>query len=189
MADFKKLPNDIANELVRKGTAFLGRALPTESLGAANGVGELVMSIEIWSLGASSILEAIALGLPRLARKTGRWHHQVKTDGNVSSWMRSKSMGPNPEDWIVTEASSSELATNIDRVASQIDDLDVPGEVRLLSVPAYQIWALWLLKEETDERLIFVVAAPEDHGFPLSIEETEFLERLAAIPIAEGLRE
>lgn len=121
--------------------------------------------------------------LARLAKNTGRWHHQIKFDGVAQAFARSIIYEDKPKSSSVREFFASPLAGRIDSAIKWIDEY-VEDEllVRLLTVPSYRIEAFWLLDERTNESYVLVVEAPPKFKeLPRNrlISSREFLEVLS----------
>lgn len=113
---------------------------------------ELGESFAVYLLGAKDIEAGLLYGhdLSRLARATGRWHHQIKVGKRAVGFARCTCKGD--ADFEVQQIYHSELARRVDESITWLDEhekqhpYDAKSDpvARLLVVPAYQVHAFWL---------------------------------------------
>jgi hypothetical protein len=113
---------------------------------------ELGESFAVYSLGAEYVEKGPPGGadLAQLARKTGRWHHQIKVGKKPVGFARSTGEGDAAVE--LQQIYVSDLAKYVDEAITWLDayeEQNPNGEapdpvVRLLVVPAYQVHAFWL---------------------------------------------
>lgn len=150
---------------------------------------ELAESFAIWMLALDATTRANE-DLSHLARRTGRWHHQVRFGGQARAFAWSMPYGPDPTDWSIEQVSFSPIAERIDAAVEWIDQ-NVPDDplVRLLVVPSYYLHAFWLHQDEWDR--VLVIDRPEQYErVPYGVLSApgDFLEALAREPHAVGVR-
>lgn len=121
--------------------------------------------------------------LAALATDTGRWHLQIKFDGEARAFARSAAGEDKSGASDVREFFASPLAVSIGRAVKWID-AHVPERlrVRLLTVPSHSVEAFWLHDEAKDEGRVLVIEAPPSlQGLPTErlIGAHEFVEALA----------
>jgi hypothetical protein len=170
---------------------------------------EIAESLQIWKL-AANVLDEFALSqgdLVTLARPTGGYHHQVKATAaspgsptTAVAFANSWQTGSGPTDWSVRDVFFSPLAAKIDEAIASADNL-VPEEAdtRLLSLPEYQLEAIWfvILSEDKTTRdvtvrratsKVIVVEAP--NSFKESkmslLNSTDFLRALVGTRTGMG---
>jgi hypothetical protein len=145
----RTLPDDVLREVANQ---VGNRVTPSEPQIAGPGAPQpsysLDESFEVWVLvaGATKEYEAGNRKLSSLARASGVWHHQIKTDQNAAGFARSKPLGPTPDTWSLRELFWSSVAERVDEGIDWSDN-NVPDEVevRLLSVPFQQTEAFWFV--------------------------------------------
>lgn len=193
MAHFKTLPDSVLTQLQRKIGLSLSRV--SNSLGSPLAPA-LHESVDVWNLPASEVIGPTN-NLSLLAKPSGQWHLQVKSDNTAIAYARSSNLGSEPTDWSVDGIFQSKLAQKFDQAIGWIDEniSDDNILVRLLIIPAYQIHALWLLDEsDTNNQQIVVIDAPQEYGFNIPPEfesqnAEKFLYRLRSIKHIQGLTE
>lgn len=195
MARFKTLPQDVLNSIAHKAgrqlSTIIGPELLVATLGPRPEV-RLDETADVWLLEARSLLEPTD-DLSKLAKQTGRWHHQISLAGETVAFCRSTSMGPDPDDWSVVSVTESQIAKRIDESIRWIDE-NVQHEeeavVRLLIVPAYHLHGFWLVSRE-NERIVLIDAPDEYSGLERNrtYSVPEFLHELRSLPHIDGLIE
>ena len=129
--------------------------------GMSPSIGE---SFSFWMLDASCLLQP-SEDLRRLARNTGRWHHQITLPSGGTAYARSSPEGDEtePSNWVLRELFEAVLADRISKAIPAIDR-QVPDNyiARLLSVPAFQLNVLWLVDERSGDQKVMVLTAPPD---------------------------
>jgi hypothetical protein len=108
----------------------------------------------VWTLSVEQIEEGLQTGadLVRLAKPTGRWHHQVVCDGKAVGFARTLSESGSGLD--VCQLYVSDLAKHIDAAVAWVDEFEEKQPdyaesnplVLLLYVPSYQTHAFLLVK-------------------------------------------
>jgi hypothetical protein len=150
---------------------------------------QLRETFSVWALGLDATTrpgEPIA----KLAKPTGRWHHQVSIGNQVRTFARSMPLGPTAADWTVSQITpDSPIAEAIDRAIDWVDK-NVQGDplVKLLIVPSYYLHAFWLKTDGADQ--ILVVHKPDQYTrlkYESLYTPKEFLELLAREPHATGI--
>ena len=116
-------------------------------------------SFPLWRLGGDAIVvkRRTLPDLLKLATRTDRWHHQVTFDGKDLAYARSVPLKKQPlrEIFVSRLAGSIHQAVRLVEARAKKDTL-----IRLLSVPAYQVVALWLINESKGASQILVIDAP-----------------------------
>ena len=194
MAKFVQLPEAVLDAITKK----IGPKLETVtgSLGAGPGDVALFESTEVWMLEASQVVLPGINKIGMLAKPTGRWHHQIKNVAGDSplAYARTKPLGVTAVSWAVVGVfGAGGIATKFDDAARWIDanvDGTIDYEVRLLEIPAYLMFAFWLVAPSpSDASLIVMITAPE--GSDLAAErtytESEFLVLLRNESFVQGL--
>lgn len=148
---------------------------------------------------AFDIFEEKGGDLARLAVPTGRWHHQIRLDDGAAAFARSeyREVGEGIG-WDVEEIFVSPRAEEIDE-AILLANKEFPEDtllVRLLTVPAYQVEALWFVDRDAAERGVetggelLVVTAPDDNTRLTRLKRIsaqDFLEALRGMPVGMGI--
>ncbi len=190
MAHFKKFPLEILDSVALKAASFLAiTEKQNDALGGSPiGIGE---SIEIWGLSANSIINQIN-DLGSLAKKTGRWYHQIKNAEVVKGYMETQPLGPNPEDWEILGVFRSKVANYIEDAIHWIDENieDDDTEVRILDLPSYDTFAFWLVGNKSQK--IVVITAPDEYGFKLGSKiysPKKFLDTLRSHRHIQGIED
>lgn len=156
---------------------------------------DLGETFELWTL-PSDVRDEVARGLDltRLARSSGLWHHQIRSNNEALSFARSKPLGATADSWSLREVFESPLAADISHAIDWIE-ANVPDdvEVRLLTAPAYQVDAFWLIAAdpspsyaEWNDRILIIRSARFTALQLLSAEE--FLRGLLEERPGSGLR-
>lgn len=157
MAHSDSLPQDVIDTVAAQLSAAASKTLGAAVL--QHQAIELTESFSLWSIAADAIINPNA-ELAHIATQTGRWHHQVKTNGKATAFARSVPLGADAKSWSLRETFESDIAAQIDLAIDWID-ANAKGDplVRLLVVPAFQVHAFWLV--EGNDSSILVVDAPE----------------------------
>jgi hypothetical protein len=182
MAHADMFPNEVLDSIVEQ----IGSRL---SLPPGAGPSEVRETFSIWMLGLDATTKPDE-PIGKLAKPTGRWHHQISVGGRSSAFARSMPLGPAPTDWSVTQTSThSDIAEAIDKTIDWIDkNVKRDPLTRLLIVPAYFIHAFWLDYGETSS--ILIAHMPEQYTklrYETLYTPKEFLELLAQEPHASGV--
>ena len=102
-------------------------------------------TIAVWTLDSSKLLRE-PVRISEIARSTGRWHHQIHVGGRATAYAHSRPLGGDPDSWSVTSVVESGIAEKLAGAMTWIDqNIQGDSEVRLLSVPAFQVTALWIV--------------------------------------------
>jgi Papain-like cysteine protease AvrRpt2 len=125
---------------------------------------ELGQSLSISMLGVNKIKGPNYPDLHELVEDTGRWHHQVKSGGKgVAVLARSAASGEIGGSHSIRECFPSRIPESIDKAIDWVNQhLKQNLVVRLLSVPAYQVDALWLYDESKHESQVLIIDAPKE---------------------------
>ncbi|MEM7725858.1 MAG: hypothetical protein AAF208_05730 [Cyanobacteria bacterium P01_A01_bin.45] len=190
MTEFRSLPEDVVDEIVKQIGLGLENLRPIPTLGGASEL-KLFETVDIWSLRSDLLLESTN-DLTILAKPTGRWHHQIKINGVPTSYARSVANGPSALDWHVVGVFESPIATKIDDAINWIDG-NISGDyvVRLLTVPCYQIQAFWLVNNDNSQpQQIVLISAPAEYStldYERAYAVDEFLDVLRTVNNIQGL--
>lgn len=207
MAETEKLPPEALEAIAGKIRARLvdttHHDLITEAAADLNTAGkpksnlaEVGETLKVWTLGTDDVERFKQAGsdLKELAHETERWHHQVKFAGIAKAFARTMQLDESDADWSVRELFVSPLAALINSAITLADkEVDDNKKVHLLSVPAYQVQALWFVDKVPDgeESQVLIVSAPE-HFAELQpgrfLSSHEFLNALANESFIVGLR-
>ena len=171
--------------------ALNGRPLPRHGLN----LGE---TFEVWRLIPDAIRE-IASGntdIALLTRRSGLWHHQLRSGGEPVGFARSKPLGPDPGSWSVRDIFTSEVAAKIDEAIAWVDEkVSDDVEVRLLSIPSQQVEAFWFVTDSDDHEqwnnTLLVLRAPErmpELEFLKLVNSEEFLKSLDTPERGRGIK-
>lgn len=158
---------------------------------------DLGESFEVWTLPAEARDEfERGLDLPQIARPTGDWHHQIRSDKQARSFARSKPLGSDPESWSLRELFVSPLAEEVARAINWVEE-NAPAdvEVRYLSVPQHQVDAFWFISDpahtqsaEWNNRIL-IISAQSPRLNPLTLlGSREFLTTVYEGKRGTGLR-
>lgn len=204
MAFTKTLPQDVLNSIANDiGARFEpsdgnmhfraidGRPLEQHGLN----LGE---TFEVWRLIPDAIREIASANtdIARLTRRSGLWHHQLRSGGEPVGFARSKPLGPDPSSWSVRDIFTSEVAARIDEAIAWVDK-NVPDdvEVRLLSIPAQQVEAFWFVTDAQSHQqwndTLLVLRAPErmpELEFLKLVNSKEFLKSLDTPERGRGIK-
>lgn len=151
MAITKKLPQDVLESVAQQIGTRLGLPSHTSNLEASLAPPGLDLgeTFEVWSLPPDA-LEEIANGieLSTVARQTGLWHHQIRSNQQARTFARSKPLGATPDSWSLRGLFVSSLAEQMSAAIDWIET-NVPAnvEARYLSLPSRQLDAFWLVAE------------------------------------------
>lgn len=151
MAHADSLPDNILDTILEEVSNFLNATrdffkgdIPTE-------MGE---TFSVWILDADKI-EPTTTDLTRLARPLNRWHHQLKFGKKAVMFARSMPLEMKPSNWTVQELAESPIPDRIDRAIDWIDTYTENDPlVRILVVPAYHIYAFWLIDGDKSQLLM-----------------------------------
>lgn len=171
MAHTDNLPDDvldsIAGKIGERLTGLTESAIPFSSTTSAEASPELRETFALWMLGADDIVNLPSNKLVLMAKPTGRWHHQIKSGVETKTFARSTPLGSDADSWSIREVFyESQLAKNIDKAIDWIDqNIENDPLVRLLAVPAYQLYALWL--SATDDSKVLIVDCPSQFTYLL----------------------
>src|SRR6266581_4621952 len=111
MAHADSLSEQILDVLAGQIGPCLGQVMGATLRGAKKA--ELTETFPVWMLGLDSLAQG-SDDLGKLATQTGRWHHQIKTDGRPDAFARSQPLGADPSSWKITAVFQSELAQKIE---------------------------------------------------------------------------
>jgi len=153
--------------------------------GSHPGVGE---SLKIMMLRLDRLRDGDGPLAPRLT-DTGQSHHQIYTGGTAANFARSAAPAAPGGDRRVIEVATSPLAAAL-KTTIAWTDANIPenAEARLLTVPDYQLTALWLYGDGADAVVIAAMPASlEGLALNTRIESDDFMRRLAANPPIAGL--
>jgi hypothetical protein len=120
-------------------------------------------SFEVWILEFGTIEQNWDSGkdLLLLAKATGRWHHQIRFNGVGHAFARSSLQKDNDEPLLIKELIVSPLARKIDEAIHWIDsNVQENYLTHMLSVPAYQLIAFWLIDEANQTSQVFTISSP-----------------------------
>jgi hypothetical protein len=180
------LPDKVLDAIARQVGERLVDLFPSSDLSSAKI--ELEQTFPLWMLEADRVKDPSA-DLAQAARSTGRWHHQVTFDGKAQAFARSVSTGSTPDGWSVRDVWKSPLAQQIDDRMNWIDQhvFNDPA-VRLLTVPAYQVDAFWLISGPTHGVVVIRVPAVFGLGIDQLYPAATFLRLLAQHQPVTGIR-
>jgi hypothetical protein len=191
MATFKTLPDDVVAHLQTKVGLSLPRTIDTLGFADTSKM-TLNENVDVWQLPANLVTEPTN-DLNFLAKPTGEWHLQVRSDDIPIAYARSSPIGFAPTDWLVDGVFQSDLAQKIDEVMTWID-ANLQNEnilVRLLVAPAYQLHAFWLIdQDEPSQQTIVIIDAPDEYLFrksPETYSPQQFLDTLRSVRHVEGI--
>jgi hypothetical protein len=205
MANTKQLPPEVlrvvANQIGERLGVFQEDSISSHLLMTEEGEitheVDLGESFEVWTLPAEALDEfENDLDLPQIARSTGYWHHQIRSDKKALSFARSKPLGSDPESWSLRELFVSPLAEKVERAIDWIEEMapeDV--EVRYLSVPQFQVEAFWHISDLTNPQSaewnnrVLIISAHSPRLSPLDLlSSREFLKVIYEGKRGTGLR-
>jgi hypothetical protein len=195
MADAETLPSAVLNAIASKLGDRMTRAISPRVLGFVGGVvppaPTLKETFPVWMLEAADTISPTD-DVSRLAKNTGHWHHQLATATGPVAYARSMPLGAAPESWSIRQMSTSDLASKIDDAIGWIDaNAPTALTARFLSVPAYHIYAFWLVDstDAANQRIVVISAPPQSQAFSTHRLYTskEFLDALRATPHIKGL--
>jgi hypothetical protein len=145
---------------------------------------DLGETFEMWSV-TPDALEEVARGvnLETVARQTGIWHHQVRSNREARSFARSRPLGATPDSWSLRELFVSPLA---EQMSSAIDwiEKNAPAELeaRYLSLPPLQVDAFWLLAapdsphfDDWNDKIVIIRAGASSDLNPLRVMSSQQL--------------
>lgn len=174
------------------GIVDIKRAVAEHSV---NGLQPLLCeSLQLWMLDTYRLAQQGGDGDIRvLSYFTGRWHHQIRLPSGGMAYARSMAIEVNEvkSNWSVRELYEGGLARKIDAVLDIVDrQFSDDFVVRLLSIRAYQINALWILNEHTGDQSVLVVTTargPNALQTGVVYSSRDFLNVLRRMPIVNGL--
>ena len=198
MAFTRTLPEDVLRTIadqvaarIRVAPADAHSLFMTESVSEGENTLNLGESFQVWTLikGFTNEVANGNLELSSLARESGVWHHQIRSNEIAGGFARSQALGPTADSWSLRELFSSPLAESIDEAIAWVDE-NIPDEVevRLLSVPFQQVEAFWFVTQQdsplhdTLNDFLLILMAPEHLGklVPLTlVSSSEFLRSIA----------
>lgn len=166
---------------------------------ARNSTVNLGTSIELWRLSLRAVerSKAEGLGLRNLAKRIG-WHYQFKVNNNSVGFARSTSWKDKEAgaEAAVEEIFVSDVAALIDKAinwanenASNNEKLSDDRTARVLTVPSFQIEALWFVEEapsgrgEPSNGDVYLVSVPP------GVERLRESEFISADTFLEALRD
>lgn len=201
MAITKQLPQEVLEVVAQKIGSRLG-IFPNNAIFFSLGETEAPPRVDlgetfaIWSLPPDVLEEAAnGIALPDIARQTGLWHHQIKSDQQALSYARFKPLGATPDSWSLRELLVSPLAEHINTAIDSLDDVPDSVEVRYLSLPAYQLDAFWLVDDPLIEdskwnnQIVIIRAGESSTLKPLDVLSSEdFFRVLGQEDRGTGLR-
>lgn len=184
MANTNQLPLDVLEVVAQQIGARLGNfshnetLFPTDALSEEQPAVDLGETFEVWSLPPDA-LEEIAKGvdLSAVARQTGIWHHQIRTNNVAQSFARSKPLGATADSWSLRELFVSPLAEHMGKAIDWVE-ANVPAntEVRYLNLPQHQVDAFWLLAQsdgpdfkEWNNKIVIIRAGVSSALNPLDV--------------------
>lgn len=126
----------------------------------ARGSLEMAESLTEWILDADALYTSDTDALESLARRTGRWHHQICSGDHAAAFARSVESEQFESGAAVVELFISPLAAKIaDALLAVTSTSHGDDEHRLLLVPAYHLSAIWTVRDDAGS--IFVADAPD----------------------------
>ena len=202
MANTKQLPDDVLEVVAQQIGERLGvfpnnsHFFPT-SAGGPQPIVDLGESFEVWTLPPDA-LEELAAGctLQDIARQTGFWHHQIRSDQQALSFARSKPLGATADSWSLRQLFVSSLAEEMARAIDWVEE-NVPEGlgVRYLSLPIFQIDAFWLIADPTgpdfdwNDKIVIIRAGASSALKPLDVlSSQDFFEVLQKEDRGAGFR-
>jgi len=189
MAHADSLPDVVLDGIAQQLGQYLPR-LAKPPLPGAQGI-ELCESFALWRLGRDSLTASAQTGddLSQLAKPTGRWHHQLKVDGQATMFARSTQS--DAASYVVRAVSVSPLAERIDQAIDWVDqNIQARLFARLLVVSAYRVHAFWLVSDDEDDDQVLIIDAPPQFTDlrPLQLFNSRaFLEALLREPQVIGI--
>src|SRR5205085_2912671 len=153
---------------------------------------ELGETFALYTLGLEAIKEGLKTGadLIDLAKSAERWHHQIKVNKQTVGYARSAQSAQDPN-FCLCQLYLSDVARAIAIAIKQLDDLeaqvyaDCDPLVHLLFIPAYYVYAFWVIKEHAGQSDVFVIDAPlslQDLQFDRVLSSQEFLAAFRNVP-------
>jgi hypothetical protein len=149
-------------------------------------VAELAESFPVYLLPANRLAWE-ARTLRELAVDTGRIHHQIHVGGRPVAFVRS--VRDLKRGWTVAQVAESDLVARLHE-AMQWIDRNVHGDpaARALYVPAFELWAFWLLRDGGDTVVVACLAWRRvELTTEREIPEQEFLQALRSGQQVEGI--
>lgn len=178
MAHAQQLPQDVLKHLASQLNSLLPQTIESTKLNRTPI--SLTETFPVWMLGADSVTKSDQ-PLEKLARRTGRWHHQIRFAGTADAYARSMPLGADAQSWDIREIYEGELAPQVDKAIDWIDkNVQDDPEVRLLVIPAYYTHAFWLVQPGNNQ--VVVIDAPKQYTNIQTQKvytSREFLEALA----------
>ena len=192
MARFPQLPDGVIDKITKEVGQKLKGGLHQRALGGDEELG-VYESFDVWVLNTDAFVGNQSNTLSGLVKPTGRWHHQLKFSvGDArepAGFARSLPSGSSAESWSLVGLLESDLADRIDKEVAWLDR-NVEGDylVHLLMIPAYQIYAFWLVKD-TDERVLVVDAPSQYHELQRRhlYSTAEFIDTLSSLRHVDGI--
>jgi hypothetical protein len=187
MAYTDKISQDALNSLANQISKRLAKSPDTRELLTAEAatpaltVGEY---FEVWILRADAVSTAAQqkFDLEKLAKRTGRFHHQIRFAGKGELFARSTQPRDDPDKLTLRELFFSPLAKDIDAAIDWLDQhVDDDWLARLLVAPSYQLNAFWLLNRKSKDSQILIISLPETFRYLQKeklISSRDFLESL-----------
>jgi hypothetical protein len=123
----------------------------------------------VYTLGADDIIHGQQTGadLLSLAEPADRYHHQIRVDNQAVGFART-TIATDENGQSLCQLYLSELAPAIDAAIDWLDQLATTDQafadsdplVRLLFVPAFYVYAFWLIKEQGESSDVLVIKSP-----------------------------
>jgi hypothetical protein len=189
MTHTKRLGRDRARTVRRQLKAILENS-PRHLIKAETAaIGE---SFELYMIPGDAIPQAVANGsIYSVVERTGSWHHQVDVNGEPLGMAQSAAPGAIQNRWSLQSFFLSPYASKIAKATEKIDAErpDDETEALFITIPAYQLDIFLLRGTEIDEVYLVSCEEEERNGFIEGkfYSEEEFLVKLAAMPIIDGL--
>jgi hypothetical protein len=128
---------------------------------------EMTESFAVWAINYDELMAAEKYPeVASLPKPINRWHHQIRQDGKVTGYARSASA--DADALSLREFVDSALARQVDRAMSLLEEFEATDPafqqtdwtVRLLVVPAYQVYSFLLVDEKCEKNLVLLIHAP-----------------------------
>jgi len=195
MAHTDEFPQYATAAIARQVGERLSSIAPSQALFALPGAPppQLGETFSVWVLGLDAVSHPNIsdTDIHELMVATGRWHHQVRYEGQAQAFARSVSDdSPGSEGFLVTQLFASHIAQKIDKAIDWVDQ-NVSGDplVRLVIIPAFHLHAFWLMERKRESQIL-VIDMP--HSFKHLSYKTlyptkEFLTLLSRESHVQGL--
>jgi hypothetical protein len=143
----------------------------------------------VWVLGTDGLVSTQKdKDLRDLAKDTKRWHHQIKLGANLA-YARSAIPDNKSRHASLTKLSVSALAKNVDEALKWFEK-NVRNEtwVRLLTVPAYDVNALWWIDQAGNSQVLVLPDRFSNLKSLQRLSSQAFLKFLLAKPRVGGIK-